>query len=83
MNILKSTKYKNILKNNKVALVIDDLKTINPWDPRGIRIYGIVDTVDRQWGYMSDTDASSISLYKDKTYKEMGLGDWWACFCRR
>ena len=40
MNILKSTKYKNILKNNKVAIVIDDLKSIDPWDPRGIRIYG-------------------------------------------
>ena len=50
MDILKSTKYKNILKNNKVALVIDDLKTINPCDPRGIRIYGIADTIDRQGG---------------------------------
>ena len=26
MNILKSTKYKNVLKNNKVAIIIDDLK---------------------------------------------------------
>lgn len=38
MNILKSTKYKNVLKNNKVAIVIDDLKTIDPWDPRGIKV---------------------------------------------
>jgi PPOX class F420-dependent enzyme/OxyR family protein len=29
MNILKSTKYKSMLKNNKVALVIDDLKTLS------------------------------------------------------
>jgi pyridoxamine 5'-phosphate oxidase family protein len=28
INILKSRKYKNVLKNNKVALVIDDLKVI-------------------------------------------------------
>ncbi|WP_458745313.1 PPOX class F420-dependent oxidoreductase [Candidatus Nitrosocosmicus sp. T] len=56
MNILESTKYKNVLINNKVALVIDDLKTINPWEPRGIRIYGVADTVDRQGGYMSNTD---------------------------
>jgi pyridoxamine 5'-phosphate oxidase family protein len=37
MNILKSTKYKNVLKNNKVAFVVDDLRTVDPWDPRGIR----------------------------------------------
>jgi pyridoxamine 5'-phosphate oxidase family protein len=55
LNILKSTKYKNILKNNKVALVIDDLKTVDPWDPRGIRIYGVADVVTRQGGYMDQT----------------------------
>jgi pyridoxamine 5'-phosphate oxidase family protein len=52
MNILKSTKYKNVLKNNKVAFVIDDLKSVDPWDPRGIRIYGTADIVSRQDGYM-------------------------------
>src|SRR5690349_11012075 len=56
INLLESTKYKNILINNKVALVIDDLKSIEPWDPRGIRIYGIADTVERQGGYMSNTN---------------------------
>jgi pyridoxamine 5'-phosphate oxidase family protein len=55
MNILKSTKCKNILKNKKVAVVIDDLKTVDPWDPRGIRIYGIADIVTRQGGYMDQT----------------------------
>ena len=29
MNLLKSTKYKNVLRNNMVAIVIDDLKTID------------------------------------------------------
>jgi pyridoxamine 5'-phosphate oxidase family protein len=28
MNILKSTKYKNVVKNNKVALVIDDFALV-------------------------------------------------------
>lgn len=55
MNILKSTKYKNVLKNNKVALVIDDLKSVDPWDPRGIRVHGTVDIVTRKGGYMEDT----------------------------
>jgi pyridoxamine 5'-phosphate oxidase family protein len=55
MNILKSRKYKNVLKNNKVALVIDDLKSVDPWDPRGIRMYGTADIVTRQSGYMEQT----------------------------
>jgi pyridoxamine 5'-phosphate oxidase family protein len=56
MNLLKSTKYRNVLKNNKVALVIDDLKSIDPWDPRGMRVYGIADIVTRQGGYLENTD---------------------------
>ena len=56
MNILKSTKYKNVVKNNKVALVIDDLKTVDPWDPRGMKIYGAADIVTRRGGYMDMTD---------------------------
>lgn len=44
------------MKNEKVAIVIDDLKSIEPWSPRGIRIYGIADIVTRQGGYMQNTD---------------------------
>ena len=45
------TKYENILKNKKVAIVIDDLKTVDPWNLRGVRIYGDADLVIRQRGY--------------------------------
>jgi pyridoxamine 5'-phosphate oxidase family protein len=48
--VQNSTKYKNVPKNNKVALVIDDLRSIDPWDPRGIKIYGTADFVTRQGG---------------------------------
>jgi len=33
MNLLKSTKFRNVLKNNKFAIVVDNLKSIDPWDP--------------------------------------------------
>jgi pyridoxamine 5'-phosphate oxidase family protein len=56
MNLLKSTKFRNVLKNNKIAIVVDDLKSIDPWDPRGVRIYGTADIVTRQGGYMENTD---------------------------
>ncbi|MDQ3807783.1 MAG: PPOX class F420-dependent oxidoreductase [Thermoproteota archaeon] len=48
MNVTKTTKYTNVMKNNNVALVVDDLKTINPWDPRGLRIYGTAEIVARE-----------------------------------
>jgi pyridoxamine 5'-phosphate oxidase family protein len=54
----KSLKYKNVTKNNKVALVIDDLLSVNPWKPRGIRIYETAELVNRYGGYMSFIDQS-------------------------
>ena len=74
INILKSTKYKNVLKNNKVALVIDDLKSTNPWEPRGIRIYGITDTVDRQGGYMTNTNHPQSRYIRIQPMKKWGWG---------
>jgi pyridoxamine 5'-phosphate oxidase family protein len=43
------------MKNKKVAVVVDDLRTVDPWDPRGIRIYGVADIVTRKGGYMDQT----------------------------
>ena len=70
INILKSTKYKNVLKNNKVAFVVDDLRTVDPWDPRGIRIYGIADIVTRESGYMNNTNHPRAKYIRIKPYKK-------------
>ena len=42
-NLVKSLKFKNILQNNKVAFVVDDLVSVNPWKPRGVEIRGIAE----------------------------------------
>ena len=47
-NMPKSTKYKNVLRNSLVALVIDDLISIKPWQARGIRVYGDAEITKRQ-----------------------------------
>jgi pyridoxamine 5'-phosphate oxidase family protein len=47
INHIKSTKYKNVQKNNRVAIIIYALKTIDPWDPCGMKIYGTADIVTR------------------------------------
>lgn len=74
MNLLKSTKYKNVLKNNKVALVIDDLKTVDPWNPRGMKIYGTADIVTRQGGYMDNTDHSNSHYIRITPKKKWSWG---------
>src|SRR5690242_19318624 len=74
MNILKSTKYKNVLKNNKVAIIIDDLKSIDPWDPRGLKIYGTTDVVTRQGGYMDGTGHSNPTYIRVKPDKKWSWG---------
>ena len=74
MNILKSTKYKNVLKNNKVAIVIDDLKSVERWDPRGIKVYGTADIVNRQAGYMEGTGHPNSSYIRVKPEKKWSWG---------
>jgi len=39
-NITKTVRYRNIQSNPRATLVIDDLATIDPWSPRGIKITG-------------------------------------------
>jgi pyridoxamine 5'-phosphate oxidase family protein len=74
MNLIKSTKYKNVQKNPKVALVIDDLNSVNPWEPRGIRVYGTADVVTRQGGYMQQTDHPSATYIRIKPLKKWSWG---------
>jgi pyridoxamine 5'-phosphate oxidase family protein len=80
MNLMKSTKYKNVLKNNKVALVIDDLKSVDPWDPRGMKIYGTADIITRQGGYMDSTGHPNpqyirITPTKKWSWEKNGAGE--------
>lgn len=74
MNLLKSTKYRNILKNNKVAIVVDDLKSIDPWDPRGIKVYGTADVVTRQGGYMENTNLPNPQYIRITPKKKWSWG---------
>lgn len=47
--ILRSMpRYLNIKSGNRrVALVIDDLLSVEPWKPRGIRVNGVAEIVER------------------------------------
>jgi len=42
-NLADSVKFKHIVKNPRVAFVVDDLAPTEPWNPRGIEIRGIAE----------------------------------------
>jgi pyridoxamine 5'-phosphate oxidase family protein len=51
MNPVRTRKFRNVRAGNtKVALVIDDLVSVNPWTVRGVRIYGNAEFLVRQEG---------------------------------
>jgi pyridoxamine 5'-phosphate oxidase family protein len=48
LNPEKTRKYRNVQAgNDKVAVVIDDLVSTQPWTPRYLRIYGTAELVER------------------------------------
>ena len=50
----KTLKYKNVLQGNtQVAFVVDDVESVDPWRPRGIKIHGIAQIVDRKGQFVS------------------------------
>ncbi len=49
-NLNKSVKFRNIRKNNRVALVVDDLVSASPWTPRGLQIRGTAEVQENNDG---------------------------------
>jgi pyridoxamine 5'-phosphate oxidase family protein len=42
-----SRKYKNVASgNHKVSLIIDDLKSVQPWQPRQIKVHGLAEIIE-------------------------------------
>ncbi len=53
-NLPATRKHRNVVSGNtKVALIVDDLRSVDPWRPRGIRVFGAARAVTRQgmFGY--------------------------------
>ena len=45
-NMGKSKKYRNVQANPKVAFVVDDLASVDPWVVRGVEIRGIAEALE-------------------------------------
>ncbi|CAN5586677.1 PPOX class F420-dependent oxidoreductase [soil metagenome] len=56
VDITRTRKLRNIRGGNgKVALVVDDLVSAEPWIPRFIRIYGVADLIEREGQFGNDS----------------------------
>ena len=42
LDITKTVRYKHLLENPQATIVIDDLATVDPWRPRGVKVRGAV-----------------------------------------
>ena len=60
LQLTKTHKYKNVTANPQVSLVIDDLKSIEPWRPRMVKIFGTADLVTRN-GYLGEASYIRIT----------------------
>ncbi len=44
-NLARSQKWRNVQRDGRVALVVDDLETVDPWRPRGIQVRGVAEAL--------------------------------------
>ena len=61
LNLPGTRKYKNVAAGNpKVSLIIDDLESVQPWQPRQIKIHGLAEIVVRD-GHLGHKEYLAIT----------------------
>lgn len=45
-DVTHTVRYRNVQKNPRASVVVDDLASMNPWSPRGIKVIGSVTIED-------------------------------------
>jgi len=67
MDLARTRKYRNVLKNPRVSLVVDDLKSVSPWHPRLIKVFGTADLVTRN-GYAGEKEYIRIDPQRKMSF---------------
>lgn len=76
----RSRKFRNVADNGRVAFVVDDLASVNPWRPRGLEIRGhaeaIADPTDSAYGAdtLSGFDGAIIRIHPQRLFS-YGIND--------
>lgn len=67
-NVERTLKYKNVDSGStKVGLVIDDLVSISPWTPRGVKVHGTAE--------ISELDGRAVLVIRPDTHWSWGIED--------
>ena len=53
LDITKTVRYRNIERTGRAAMVIDDLLTVDPWVPRGVKVRGHAEFITGEDGRRS------------------------------
>jgi pyridoxamine 5'-phosphate oxidase family protein len=67
-NLTSSLKYRNMMANDKVAFVVDDIVSTNPWRVRGVEIRGRAEP-------MTSKDGVSVIRIFPLNIRSWGLGN--------
>jgi len=62
-DLAATQKFRNLRANNQVALVIDDLASVDPWRARGIEIRGTAETLDNPTDSASRIPGAIIRIH--------------------
>jgi pyridoxamine 5'-phosphate oxidase family protein len=46
MNLEASKKFKDVRRSGRASIVIDDLESVDPWQPRGIEVRGSAEAIN-------------------------------------
>ncbi|MFY9615017.1 MAG: PPOX class F420-dependent oxidoreductase [Candidatus Dormiibacterota bacterium] len=65
LDLPHSFKYRHIKENGAVAMVVDDLASVDPWRPRGVKIHG---------GARIRTDSSGREIIVVTPYRKWSWG---------
>jgi pyridoxamine 5'-phosphate oxidase family protein len=73
MNPTRSKKFRDVRRSGRAAIVIDDLASTDPWQPRGIEVRGRAEAIEGEgslirvhperivsWGWRAKPSASDI-----------------------
>jgi len=65
-NMGASRKFRNLATNPKVAFVVDDIASVQPWRVRCVEIRGHAEALRDQGPYMAGMSAELIRIYPDR-----------------
>ena len=76
-NMGSSRKFRNLAANPKVAFVVDDIVSVQPWRVRCVEIRGRAEALRDQVPYMTGMSAEIIRVYPERVIS-FGLSKKWA-----